>query len=266
MDVTSTSTACPRCGSQVSAEDRYCPRCGEQLLAAPVTPPAQSPAAPAPEEYPPAPATPPAPAAPPAQAEPATVAAGRAPRQRSTTVIWVLLALIALLLIVWALLAWLPFGEEETELQRESPAVEVVRENPTEPAATQVVIEEIDGAAGEEVPIAELPESALRRPPAAEGEAAPPVAGFSTSPPPEGSVTESEAVATLTSWVTRNDRYGVEPGCIRPRSEGYSNRGYTIVLTADGCTGRSGTLGRWRVDTATGRLYEQKPDGRYLDP
>ncbi|MBW3672463.1 MAG: hypothetical protein KY432_12430, partial [Acidobacteria bacterium] len=92
------------------------------------------------------------------------------------------------------------------------------------------------------------------------------VAGLSTAPPPEGDLSEAGAVATLVEWVTTNDHYDVRDGCIGVRSQGYSNRGYTIELFASNCNGRDGLLGRWRVDTLTHDVYEQKPDGRYLSP
>lgn len=287
MDASNGSIVCPRCGSSVSAEDRFCPRCGEKLAVqgteSPVVAPAPALSTPT---TPPGSSSEPtaAPPAPPGEGQPVTPATtapsttGRTPatsrrqtRERNTTIVWVLLALIALLLIAWAVLAGFPFGEGEDELRRRPQSSDVVVESPAAEPSRDVIIEEIAPQAGEEVPIDQVPESAMVRPATPQQQTSPrsapaPAGGFSSSSPPEGNISESEAVARVTSWVNRNDRYGVDPNCVRARSEGYSNRGFTIVLVADGCSGRTGQLGRWRVDTLTGRVYEQKPDGRFLDP
>ena len=88
--------------------------------------------------------------------------------------------------------------------------------------------------------------------------------GVGEQDPPEGRLSEEQAVSTLVDWVRTNDHYEAADDCIRPRSLGFENRGYTIELIST-CDSDD-LLGRWRVDTLTGSVYEQKADGRYLSP
>lgn len=179
--------------------------------------------------------------------------------------IWIVVAVVVLVILAWLILSILPAGRDGEPGRSDALPTPVeegglpdgslaegeglgvppprLDEVAVDGAAEEVVIEELDGGQA----------SAPPRPDAADAN--------------NGRMTPGEAVGVLLGWVARNDHYGVPGGCISARNQGYSNRGYTIELYARGCRGRSdGLLGRWRVDTLTSRVYEQKPDGRYLDP
>jgi hypothetical protein len=86
--------------------------------------------------------------------------------------------------------------------------------------------------------------------------------------PGGGEISDSQAAATLRSYITSNSYYaGVSGDCVQVRSQGYSNVGYTYAVW-DGCVtgGGSRMLGRWRVDSKTREVFRQREDGRYLRP
>lgn len=62
--------------------------------------------------------------------------------------------------------------------------------------------------------------------------------------------------------------YDFPPDCLRAKSLGYKNSGYTIKLAAEGCAGNTpeGVVGRWRVDAKTGEIYVQNRSGKYVSP
>jgi transposase InsO family protein len=89
------------------------------------------------------------------------------------------------------------------------------------------------------------------------------VEGSQDSTPEEGSIGESESVSILRSFIASRADYGASANCVSISSEGHRNRGYTLNArnTCD-----DSSLGRWRVDTLTGKVYRQRADGRFLDP
>jgi hypothetical protein len=96
----------------------------------------------------------------------------------------------------------------------------------------------------------------------------PPAARPAPSPSPSGEISDSQAAATLRSYITSNSYYeGVSGDCVQVRSQGYSNVGYTYAVW-DGCVAGGGSrmLGRWRVDSKTREVFRQREDGRYLRP
>ena len=184
---------------------------------------------------------------------------------RSNAWIWIVVSLLVLGLLAWVLLSALPGDDEDGFSQSSNEAPVVDREQPegmvalesvaVDDPAEPIVIEEIGRPAPAES--AEQPDPPQRSP---EDETSP-AAGRG------GSMTASQADAVLIRWIRSRNHYGVPSSCIAVRNLGFSNRGYTIELQATGCPGRrDGLLGRWRVDTETSRVYEQKGDGRFLAP
>lgn len=176
--------------------------------------------------------------------------------------LWVVIIIGVIILFGLALLSFFPIGEKEITRQDEPPRVVEESEGPETTTFVEVP------SAGPTVTEPEIEEMETERAAAADRDLSERVGvgDFSTASPPEGDLSEAGAVATLLEWVTTNDHYNVPDACIEVRSQGYSNRGYTIELFASNCNGRNGFLGRWRVDTLTHEVYEQKPDGRYLSP
>jgi hypothetical protein len=228
---------CPRCGSVLRPEDRYCPRCGERVSA-----PDPSPAA--------APVTPARPVAEESSAAAASATPGAGKRGRFVW-LWVLIGIGLLGLLAFLALSQFP-REDEDGLERQDSVVEtspVIEETAVQETGTIIEIREESGVGEQDL---------------VEVQVAPRTGEFSRRPPPEGRVSEAQAVSTLLAWVRTNDHYQAADDCIRPRSLGFRNRGYTIELISACDSDR--LLGRWRVDTLTGRVYEQKADGRYLSP
>lgn len=169
---------------------------------------------------------------------------------RSTYFVWVPIAVVALALGAWALLAGLPFGGDEPRrpVQREMDVVEE-REAPVTGTVSQI---------GEPAPPAAAPRAL---PPPAPRAAAPhPPA---QPPPRAGEISESEAVAILSNYIAARRDYAVEAACVAISSLGYENQGYTLDAS-DRCSGRS--LGRWRVDSENRDVFRQREDGRFLRP
>ena len=196
---------CAACGTAIPSGVQFCPQCGARVVA----PVAAGPAASAPP-----PATPP---------------------QRSH-LIWVPIALIAIALLGWAVLAGLPFRQPQRPKPLEN--LEVVREAP--PPA-QPPVTNANPPVARAVEIQEVEEER------AEGEA----------------IGEEESMSILRSYIGSRGEYGATSDCVSITSEGYRNRGYTLNAL-NRCDNRS--LGRWRVDTLTGKVYRQRRDGRFLDP
>lgn len=161
---------------------------------------------------------------------------------------WIPIAIIALGLLAWAVLSGMPFGGEPDRAPRVREPVDVVEEAPP-PATTATRV---------------APSAAVIPP--LRVETAPPLRIEPASPrepESEGTLTEPQAIATLRNYITGRDDYGVSSSCLVITSQGYKNRGYTLEAH-DRCGDDS--VGRWRVDTLTGRVYRQRADGRYLDP
>lgn len=228
---------CPRCGESVSPVARFCPRCGERLMSDSGTPIA------VPEPETSAAAMPTAP--------PQTAERGKG---RSAW-IWIVVSLLVLLLLGWVLMSALPFGEDDA-IEREVVEPTVTRESTIDAPAPVESIAVDDPA--EAIVIEEI-----GSPPSGAQESSPSAAAAASG----GGMSPGQADAILLGWVRDNDHYGVPSSCVAIRNLGFENRGYTIELLASDCPGRGdGVLGRWRVDTETSRVYEQKSDGRYLAP
>jgi hypothetical protein len=77
---------------------------------------------------------------------------------------------------------------------------------------------------------------------------------------------EDQAIHQLTTWIKSHRYYEFPPDCLRAKSVGYKNAGYTIELAAEGCPGNTpaGIVGRWRVDAKTGEIYVQNRAGKYV--
>lgn len=95
----------------------------------------------------------------------------------------------------------------------------------------------------------------------------PPPASPAPAPAPSSEISESEAAATLSSYVRSNNPYDTRGDCLQVRSQGYRNAGYTFSVW-DACVSGGGSrmLGRWRVDSKTREVFRQSDDGRYLRP
>src|SRR6266478_1703995 len=84
----------------------------------------------------------------------------------------------------------------------------------------------------------------------------------------DNQISEEQAIHQLTTWIKSNRYYDFPPDCLRPKSLGYKNAGYTIELAAEGCPGNTpvGVVARWRVDAKTAEIYVQNGEGRYVPP
>ena len=164
-----------------------------------------------------------------------------ASRRRSAgygPMVWVPIALIGIALLGWAVLAGLPFrGPRSPRPQK----LEVVQEAPAPTAPVTTTISEIRG------PVEAEEENAT----------------VENRPPGEGTIGEADSVSILRGFIGSRAEYGVASECVDISSEGYRNRGYTLNAR-NRCEDSS--LGRWRVDTLTGKVYLQRRDGRFLSP
>lgn len=175
-----------------------------------------------------------------------SIPAGRA----ANAWIWIIVALLVILLLGWILISALPFGSD-SEIERSVIEPQRVEESVAPPAPLESIA--VDDPA-EAIVIDEIDEPLA---PASDADGA----------PSGGGMTPGQADAILIRWIRSSDHYDVPSSCVAVRNLGFENRGYTIELFASNCPGRSdGLLGRWRVDTETSRVYEQKSDGRYLAP
>ena len=213
-----TTNFCAKCGTRIPEGSNFCPRCGAAIVAAPpnletipaFTPP---PAAPAPHKMP-----------------------------RSAWLVGVPLAMLAMGLLIWALLAGLPFGRGDRQARKEAAKrYETVSEAapPKGSNSRELVV------AGERAPTVERRE---------------PVAAPKRETP---AVSETDAAATLRAYITSRADYGVSSDCLEVTPVEYKNVGYTLTA-ADRCDNTS--LGRWRIDARTREIFRQHEDGRYLRP
>src|SRR5688500_10781317 len=194
---------CAACGTAIPSGAQFWPQCGVKV-AAPVVP---TPVVPAPVVPGP------------------VVAPATAPRR--SHLIWVPIALIAIALLGWAVLAGLPFRQPQRPKPLEN--LEVVREAPP-PARPPLTNATPPGARPVEIQEVEQERS--------EGE----------------TIGEEESMSILRGFIGSRGEYGATSDCVSITSEGYRNRGYTLNAL-NRCDNRS--LGRWRVDTLTGRVYLQ---------
>ena len=291
---------CARCGSAVLPEAKFCAKCGATLT------PHDTLESPTPAIVAP-PATPPTPVVPPLSPTPPvmphrdadgslgnrTIAAPRK-ASRSNWMIGIPIALIVIGLLVWALLAGLPFGSKEPKVaQREVDVVEetttvtrtseptIIGETATVvelPSNTDTTVTSVPNVVTSTVPVTgtyspapspvirEVPDS-VRTPaiaaPVPAPRQAPPA---STNRPPAstaGEISESEAVSVLDSYLMGSNPYDVDLRCLSVRSVSYRNAGYTLSVR-DKCDG--GVLGQWRLDSKTREIFRQRSDGRFLRP
>jgi len=211
-------TYCSKCGAPVAPGAEYCARCGTPVGAA-------APAAAVPQ--------------PPAA------------RPRRSAPWWIVpAALVGLVVIVWAVLAGMPF-RRETPQPRVSPPVETVGEAPA-PAAPATIVDVAPTTITEDVG-GPAPTTAARPAP--------------VTPPPALEITSSQADATLRGYLASAKTYGVSNDCLAIHNNEYENVGYTLEVW-DECSSGGGArrLGRWRVDAKTREIFRQREDGRYLRP
>lgn len=186
--------------------------------------------------------------------------------------IWVLIAIAALGLLAWAVLAGLPFRGHEPEMRRvETPAPSTIGEgsgaNTTlsqigEPSAmTTTTATRVPAPMPAPAPVAQQPVA----PPVAAPAPAPVPAPVAPTPAPQPSseISDTEATEVLSRYLSSHNTYDVAASCLGVRNQGYRNVGYTLEVV-DRCAG--GTLGKWRVDSKTRELFRQQGDGRYLRP
>ncbi len=263
---------CSNCGTAIPSGAQFCPKCGTRVLTAVPPQPAVVPPAEPRERIYPVPITATTPTTP------------IAPARASRTWIWVPIALIGLIIVVWAILAGMPFGEREPQ-RPAKPQMDVVREREAPSTAT---LSEVGGPVDQ-------PETAARQrtaappvrssvpPPVASGTVrateqpravppsrptvVPPPQHSTTRPEPSspkrGEIGESEAVARLRAFIGSRSDYGASYDCVTVSSQGYKNQGYTLNAR-NRCEDSS--LGRWRVDSLTREVFRQREDGRFLRP
>lgn len=86
-----------------------------------------------------------------------------------------------------------------------------------------------------------------------------------------GQISEEQAIRQLMAWLKSHPSYYSQVDCLKPKSLGYRNAGYTIELVAESCPGNQktrlkGVVGRWRVDAKTAEIYVQNEAGKYVSP
>lgn len=219
------------------------------------------------------------------------------------TWIWVAIAVIALGLIAWAVLAGLPFGGDRGgTLQRtEGPAPATVGEGPGGgDGSTVAQIGEPAGITTSSAPPPRTSTTATTTtattstttttlpplfpttpPPSRTSNTQTTTRSTTTSAPPlsvpqrdsqpqpdtppraSNEISSDEASSVLASYLGNHDMYGVDAHCLSVTNLGYRNVGYTLEVR-DTCASR--TLGRWRVDSKTREVFRQSEDGRFLKP
>lgn len=190
------------------------------------------------------------------------------------------LVIVGLVVIVWLLLAGLPFGRDE-EPRVEATKVETIAEGTArETAAPQTgtivdVTEDAQAPPMNTATVAPMPVP----PPPSDIDATPtPVPQPQPQPQPQREtparetppreISEDEATNVLRGYITSRTYYeGVRPECVQLRASGYQNVGYGFSVW-DSCVSGGGSrmLGRWRVDAKTREVFRQRDDGRYLRP
>jgi hypothetical protein len=166
------------------------------------------------------------------------------------------IAMLVLGLVIWALLAGMPFGGDRLE-RREDAQFDTITEGDA-PAGSnnrELIVE------GEAPPVVQPTATVPPLVPAPVTTAPPPVAV--PVEPPTAELSQDEAVSTLRTYITSRDDYGVSSDCASVSPVEYRNAGYTLDAS-DSCDRRS--LGRWRVDAKTREVFRQSEDGRYLRP
>jgi hypothetical protein len=186
---------------------------------------------------------------------------------------WVVPAVVvALVVVVFLVLAGAPYGRDEQKPVARTAATETIGEGDASTAASATLVEE-QPATTTTVAVDTQPPPVIREePPTAviaqpTTTAAPPPTPREDVPPPPAprvvEITTSQAMAILRGFITSNDYYGVGTACTGVRSNGYENVGYNLEVH-DTCNPR--LLGRWRVDAKTREVFRQREDGRYLRP
>lgn len=215
---------CSNCGAALAAGALYCSRCGTSVAAAPAAPPR------------------------------ATIASVDAPRARRPW--WILglpIAVVAIGLAVWALLAGLPNRDRQSLPRVAAPAPDTIAEGEARQTATVARIGE---------PAASLPSIPTNTiaPPPATATVNVPMASAAVE---ERKLGEEEAVSKLRAFVASYEKIAVE--CVSIRSNGLRNAGYTMDATNQ-CAATPYPVGRWRVDALNGDVFRQSADGRFLRP
>jgi hypothetical protein len=242
---------CSSCGAPHTPEARFCSRCGSKLFSEVTEPSAVAPSVPAHAAAGPPPSIEPAPTAHPAAAAPEPLPPRRPNADQRNPLQWLALLLAGGILILLLAIGWLILRDAG---EVRSGSVPLAVESQPEPPAPA------DTAPAAPDPVSAEPPVIREIDPVAPG-------GAVAEPSPGPELGEAESLERLRSWIVQSDYYGRDTDCLRLRSRGYSNRGYNIDAVAAGCRDRrDGLVDRWRVDTATGLVYRQQADGRYLSP
>lgn len=204
---------------------------------------------------------------------------------------WIAIPVVVVLLILGllAILSGMPFGKKERTVaapkiaqvkDAEPPPLtgtirELPAQSPAKPGEAEFTILE-PNVSGGVLPAPPPPQPTAGQPQTPQPTQPSPApvireeAPVPSSPPPapressgEREISEEEAVATLQGYLDARKVYDLDDSCIGVRSEGYSNEGYTLLVT-DRCDG--GSIGRWRVDAKNRELYRQRADGKYRRP
>jgi hypothetical protein len=178
-------------------------------------------------------------------------------------VVGVAAAMAVVAAVAMLLLSRMPFGgaKEPRAVTRAAP--QTVEEGDGGTATTAQVAEPAGTQAG--IRRARPAVTAARRPAPPPPVAAPAPQVVTQPASAAGELTESQAVDRLSGYLRSAATYPLPGNCIRVRSQGYRNVGYTLDVV-DTCGASTAALGRWRVDARTGEIFRQRADGRFLRP
>lgn len=183
-----------------------------------------------------------------------------APRARRP--LWILaipIAILAMGLILWAVLAGMPFGTPDTNIKGSRSAATDTASSPDTIAESTVGTTTVSqiGEPATSVPQQPQPKPApAPRPPA-----------VNTNPPMASAVStisEAEAESRLRDYLLSASN--VDGPCLDIRSLGYRNAGYTLDAVDTCATDSGAALGRWRVDAITREVFRQNENGKYVRP
>ena len=282
---------CSKCGNNIPQGAQFCPNCGQSVVPVPVV---TKPAVTKPPVVAPPRTVPPASTATPVHTQP----------RNSKSWIWVPVAMIGLIVILWAVLAGMPFGGNDGPVRQAQPQVDVIAERPA--AENTAPITEVTQP-GEQPVVPPLTTSVNTTPSPAQTStvtatpppmtsAAPPVTARPTpvpvtpapapvrqtppvqqpKPAPQPSTSAPAPARDGSGEISESEAMSLLRNYIGTRDQ-YGSSVDCVTVGSEGYKNRGYTLyardkcdnhsfGRWRVDALTREVFREKSDGRFLRP